>query len=177
MAASLTTAREGLGVGDYLRHRAAAAGLEARHPMIDLDLVEFALRLPPSLAMQTDLERPVLRRALASLVPDPIRLRPGKSYFNELFHDCLAGPDLPLIRELFSEPCEVAAYVDLESVRERLLGRTGAESGLAWPQAVWRLVTAECWLRAQGDSGFGERLLDRCAAGSAGWSIAARTPT
>ncbi len=144
--------------------------------MIDLDLVEFALRLPPSLAIQTDLERPVLRRALASLVPDPIRLRPGKSYFNELFHDCLAGPDLPLIRELFSGPCEVAAYVDLESVRE-LLGRAGGKSGLARPQAVWRLVTAECWLRAQGDSGFSERLLARCAAGSAEWSIATRAPT
>jgi asparagine synthase (glutamine-hydrolysing) len=164
MADRLTSARERLGVGEYLRHRAAMSGLEARHPLIDLDLVEFALRLPPTLALETDLDRPVLREAIVPLVPDSIRLRPGKAHFNELFRDCLAGRDRSTIQELLSEPCEVAAYVDLGTVRRELLERQSGpgDTDLAGPQAIWRLVTAECWLRAQGDDGIGDRLLAQC---------------
>lgn len=164
MADLLTGVRERLGVGDYLRRRAAMAGLGSRHPLIDPDLVEFALSLPPSLAVDPKLERPVLRDATKGLIPDSIRLRSQKSYFTALFHDCLAGRDLGLIRELLGGEAEVFAYVRPEAVRRQLLADPPAGKGRdrSWPWSVWRLVTAECWLRSQRDSGFAGETLAAC---------------
>ena len=44
----LSVTRQTVGVPEYLRQRAASAGLIARPPLFDVDLVEFALRIPPS---------------------------------------------------------------------------------------------------------------------------------
>lgn len=173
MADLLTGVRERLGVGDYLRRRAAMAGLQDRHPLIDVDLVEFALRLSPTLAVDPALERPMLRKATKGLIPDSIRLRNQKSYFTALFHDCLAGRDLGLIRELLTERAEVAAYVHPETVRRELLGDSPAGRGRdrSWPWSVWRLVTAECWLRFQRDGDFAEETLEACEAHRDDWVL------
>jgi asparagine synthase (glutamine-hydrolysing) len=173
LADLLTGVRERLGVGDYMRHRAQMAGLRSRHPLIDLELVEFALGLPPQLAIDPRLERPVVRDAMAGLIPDSIRLRPGKSYFTALFRDCLAGRDLELIRELLGGQAEVGAYVDLGAVRRELLGDRRPAT---WPWAVWRLVTAECWLRSQGDDGFAARTLERCDSEAEDWVLSGAQP-
>lgn len=166
MADLLTETRERLGVGDYLRRRAVMAGMQNRHPLIDVDLVEFALRLPPTLAIDPTLERPILRKATQGLIPDSIRLRPQKSYFTALFQDCLEGRDLALIRKLFTGRPEVAAYVCLETVQRELLADPSAGRGRdrSWPWSVWRLVTAECWLRSQGDDDFTGEMLEACDA-------------
>jgi asparagine synthase (glutamine-hydrolysing) len=168
MADLLTGVRERLGVGDYLRRRAAMAGLQDRHPLIDVDLVEFALRLPPTLAIDPVLERPMLRRATEGLIPDSIRLRPQKSYFTALFQDCLEGRDLELIRKLFAGRPEVAAYVSLESVQRHLLAAppAGQRRDRSWPWSIWRLLTAECWLRSQRDGDFAGEMLEACEARS-----------
>lgn len=178
MADLLTGVRERLGVGDYLRRRAAMAGLASAHPLIDLDLVELALSLPPALAVDPHLERPLLRHATKGLIPDSIRLRTQKSYFTALFHDCLAVQDLGLIRELLGGEAEVFAYVRPEAVGRELLADPPAGKGRdrSWPWSIWRLVTAECWLRAQRDADFVEKTLearalepaDRASAAAAG---------
>lgn len=174
MADLLTGVRERLGVPDYLRRRAAMAGLASAHPLIDLDLVEFALSLPPTLAIDPQLERPVLRDATEGLIPDSIRLRKQKSYFTALFHDCLAVRDLGLIRELLGGKAEVFAYVRPEAVEHELLADppAGKGRGAAWPWSIWRLVTAECWLRAQRDGDFVEEALEACASGGGAAAVA-----
>lgn len=177
MADLLTGTRERLGVGEYLRRRATMAGLAGRHPLIDVDLVEFALGLPPTLAVDPRLERPLLRDATAGLIPDSIRLRAQKSYFTALFHDCLAGRDLPLIRTLLTERAEVAAYVDLETIQRELLADppSGGRRDRSWPWSVWRLVTAECWLRSQGDGDFAGEMLDACEPQRSDWTLTGTT--
>jgi asparagine synthase (glutamine-hydrolysing) len=173
MADLLTGVRERLGVGDYLRRRAAMAGLGNRHPLIDVDLVEFALGLPPTLAVDPRLERPLLRDATEGLIPDSIRLRAQKSYFTALFHDCLAGRDLELIRTLLTERAEIAAYVRPEAIRRELLADppAGGRRDRSWPWSVWRLVTAECWLRSQRDSSFAAEMLDACEPRRSDWTL------
>jgi asparagine synthase (glutamine-hydrolysing) len=173
LADLLTGVRERLGVGDYMRHRSEMAGLSGCHPLIDVDLVEFVLALPPALAIDPQLERPLLRDAMVGLIPDSIRLRPGKSYFTALFQDSLAERDFELVRRLLSGNPEVGAYVDLESVRRELLERPPAGRGSAWPWSVWRLLTAECWLQAQCDDGFAERLLGECESREGDWTLTA----
>jgi asparagine synthase (glutamine-hydrolysing) len=160
LAASLTVWRERAGAHDYLRHKNALAGIRGAHPYLDdVELVELALALPPELAFDLELDRPLLRAATAGLVPDVVRLRRSKSYFDELFRDTLAGPDLPALTRLLTAPgAEINAYVRPEIVREDLLGRAsgGGPGDWAWP--LWRLATTECWLRFQAEPSFAERL-------------------
>jgi hypothetical protein len=139
---------------DHVRRRAAAAGLEASHPLLDPDVVELMLRLPPELSWDRENTRPVLRAAVDGLVPDHVRLRHGKSHFDQLFHGSLSGPDLPFLRSLLgTRTPEVAAYLDPGRLRTELLERVPGPGGHleSWAIQVWRIATAECWLRSLGD--------------------------
>jgi asparagine synthase (glutamine-hydrolysing) len=155
-AHGLTRGIEELGMFEHHRQRAAAAGLQARHPLLDLDLVALALRLPPLASFDRYRNRPLLRAALAGRLPDSVRRRPGKALFDSLVVDSLAGADGPLIRRLLTDPgAEIRAYVDQRRVRRDLLDsdRLRRERPFDWMCQVWRLTTAECWLRAQADPG------------------------
>ncbi len=156
IAHGLTHVIEEAGVLQHQRRRSASAGLEARHPMFDLDLVELCLRQPPRATFDPRHNRPVLRAAMAGLLPDSVRLRPGKAWFDSLIADCLTGRDGAAVRTLLSSPrTELAAYVDVETMRRTLLdgGPGEAPSPFRWMYQMWRLVTAECWLRSQTQTG------------------------
>jgi asparagine synthetase B (glutamine-hydrolysing) len=155
-AHGLTRGVEETGVFEHQRRRAALAGLEARHPLFDLDLVELALRQPPEATLDRYRNRPVLRASMAGMLPDSVRLRPAKALFDSLIVDCLAGPDGTAVRRLITDPrAELRAYVDLEGVRGALYGTNPQEraDSFRWMHQLWRLVTAECWLRAERDPG------------------------
>jgi hypothetical protein len=140
------------GIFEHQRQRATLAGLKARHPLLDLDLVQLALTLPPGTSFDRDLSRPLLRTSLAGRVPDAIRLRPAKAWFDSLIVDCMTGPDRHTINLLLRDPsAELHAYVDLRSLTRTLLDRGPDRhlSRFSWMHQMWRLVSAECWLRAQ----------------------------
>jgi asparagine synthase (glutamine-hydrolysing) len=149
-----------IGVFEHQRRRAATAGLQARHPLFDLDLAELCLRQPPLATFNRYRSRPVLRAAMAGLLPDAVRLRPQKALFDSLIIDSLVGPDARAVQTLLSNPAaELAAYVDMNEMRRTLLdsGPEGAPNPFRWMYQVWHLVTAECWLRSQAQAG-GETL-------------------
>jgi asparagine synthase (glutamine-hydrolysing) len=151
-AHGLTRGVEEIGVFEHQRRRAASAGLEARHPLFDLDLVELCLRLPPPATFDRYRNRPVLRAAMAGLLPDAVRLRPQKALFDSVLFDGLTGPDEAIVRELLSGPdTELGAYVDLRGVEHALFDAASQlrERPFQWMWQLWRLMTAECWLRAQ----------------------------
>jgi hypothetical protein len=90
------------------------------------------------------------------MLPDSVRLRPAKALFDSLIVDCLAGPDGTAVRRLITDPrAELRAYVDLEGVRGALYSTNPQEraDSFRWMHQLWRLVTAECWLRAERDPG------------------------
>jgi asparagine synthase (glutamine-hydrolysing) len=161
LAHLLTTTGEMVGY-DYFRHRAALAGVESGHPLLDdLDLVELVLRLPPELAFDPALTRPLLRRAVSGLLPDEIRLRREKVDFSVLVVEALTGPDRPLVEELLLGPdTELVAYVVPERIRSLLATPLDRRHGL-WARLVWRLATTESWLRSQADPDFPRDLLER----------------
>ncbi len=151
-AHGITRGIEEAGVFEHQRRRAALAGVRARHPLLDLDLVELGLRQPPRATFDRRYSRPVLRASVAGLLPDAVRLRPGKARFESLIVDCLTGSDGATVRRLLTDPgLELGAYVDPAAMRGALFD-TDAElrgSPFRWMWQVWRLTTAECWLRAQ----------------------------
>jgi asparagine synthase (glutamine-hydrolysing) len=156
IAHGLTRGIEETGVFEHQRQRATSAGLRARHPLFDLDLLELCLRQPPLATFDRYRDRPVLRAAMAGLLPDAVRLRPGKAWFNSVIVDCLAGPDGVATRRLLTDPgAEIGAYVDRRGVQRALFDsdRLRREQPFQWMWQVWRLTTAECWLRAQANPG------------------------
>jgi hypothetical protein len=74
---------------------------------------------------------------MRGLVPEAVRLRPGKSYFNALLVVCLAVHDRELItRPLAGPNAEVLAVADPADVRAHLEGIPCAA-----PAERWRLDT------------------------------------
>lgn len=140
------------GVFEHQRRRAAMAGVEARHPLLDLDLVALCLRQAPEATLDRRFTRPVLRESVAGLVPDAVRLRPGKARFESLVVSCLTGAEMPMVRDLLTDPeAQLRAYLDQERMTRELLDGGGefALGSFRWMWLVWRLVTAEIWLRSE----------------------------
>jgi asparagine synthase (glutamine-hydrolysing) len=142
---------EAAGVFEHQRRRAAMAGLAARHPMLDLDLVELALAQPPEASLDRRYNRPLLRDAMEGLLPDSVRLRPAKARFESLIVSCLSGPDEAAMRAVLADPrAELGAYLDLARMRAELLDSEQLlrREPFRWMWQVWRLLTAELWLRS-----------------------------
>jgi hypothetical protein len=149
---------------EHVQLRARLAGVQARHPLVDVDVIEEVLAFPPEAAFDPHRSRPLLRETTRGVLPDEVRLRPAKSTFDEVFHAGLAGPDLPLVRRLLVDRhARVGEYVDLGSLREDLEGQPPTERGArqAWAIRVWRLATAELWLRLQEDENAPRELVSR----------------
>jgi asparagine synthase (glutamine-hydrolysing) len=165
---------------EHSRLRAAMAGLEARHPLTDPDVIELMLRLPPEHAYDPHRTRPLLRAALAGLVPDEVRLRPAKSTFDAIFQDSLLGPDLPLVRAFLGPGARVGEYVDLDVAERRLLNAVppaGSPERPLWAGWLWRLLTGEAWLRSLEDPSGLRRTATAAGMSEADCRLEADTPS
>jgi asparagine synthase (glutamine-hydrolysing) len=183
LADALTRGPDRLGFFDYFRRRGRAVGVPAHHPFADLELIELVLTLPPEHAFAPDLSRPLLRHAMRGLLPDEIRARRGKSYFDPLLVDCLAGCDRRVIGALLSpRHAEVLRFADPTAIRLLLdRGPAGHPRGaVPWMRDVWRLATAECWLRSQSNPEIAHAILDELSrtleGGASGWRPRAGSP-
>jgi hypothetical protein len=149
----LTVDRQADAIGTYTRHRAALSGLRARPPLFDVGVVEALLRVPPTLEFDPLLDRVSVRAAMSGRVPDDVRLSPWKSDLGPYYLDGIAGPDLEPIRRILDTPREVVAFARADAIRS-LVARAPRwrEPGWrSWIAGMWKLVTAECWLRFQED--------------------------
>jgi asparagine synthase (glutamine-hydrolysing) len=125
-----------------------AHGLEVRSPFLDTRLVEFALRLPPSLKVRRLTLKRVVKTALRGLVPSEILERPKKGFgvpldrwfrqdLRSYVDATLGAPDARVRRHL------APAVVD-GLIAEH--GTGAADHG----HALWMLLTLEVFLRGQG---------------------------
>jgi asparagine synthase (glutamine-hydrolysing) len=156
LAYDFTEGRAQRGGHDFLRHKSAPADVQGRHPYLeDVDLVSQMLAIPSEASYDATFDRPLLRRALAGLVPDSVRLRPEKSYFNALFEEALTSTDRAALLELLGERARISGYVCVNLVRNWIVDPAVRPANWRW--LVWRAATAECWLRTLEDSAFPER--------------------
>jgi asparagine synthase (glutamine-hydrolysing) len=158
LADHVTESRQRSGAHDFLRHKSTLGGLQGRHPYLeDVDLTVQMLSLPPELSFDPTFDRPILRRAMKGLMPEEIRLRQQKSYFNVLLHRVLVDTDRDALLGLLHDRAEVAAYVRVDVVRSYLQGAPTRPA--TWGPIVWRAATAECWLRTLDDPAYPEKAL------------------
>jgi asparagine synthase (glutamine-hydrolysing) len=120
-----------------------AASLEARVPLLDHRLVEFAFGLPAALKLSGGQTKVLLRRAVRALLPARILNRPKQGFSIPLKH-WLRGPLRALMLSLLSP----------QSVRRR--GYFNAETVTGWVSAhlsgranhshrLWALMVFELW--------------------------------
>lgn len=149
---ALTDEREILDAHGHLRRRAAGAGLESRHPfMHDVDLLQSALDIPPEALFNAWMDRPLLREGLVGRLPDPIRLRRGKSYFTPILQDSVSGPDRGLLITLLRRPdAEARRWLNPTWLEEDVALQTGRQPAASALQ-LFRAGALECWLRSLSD--------------------------
>ena len=160
LAHALTTSRGGL--AEYIGHRGRDLGLRMRPPLLDVELVELALKLPPELAFG-GMNRSLARDSVSADVPDAVRLAAKKSNLRPFYNQTLGGPDLVPIRLLLEPPeARIYEYVDRSRMLE-LLHRPISVGQPGWPDwttAMWVALTAEIALRSLEDPGFCQEFID-----------------
>jgi len=125
-----------------------AHGLEVRSPLLDHELVEFALRLPRSTRMKGMSGKRVLKAAMADVLPTEILNRRKRGFgvpLNRWFRTDLSSY---LDMMLGSPTARLRSHVEPVAL-DALIGehRTGtANHG----NALWTLLTLEVFLRREG---------------------------
>jgi asparagine synthase (glutamine-hydrolysing) len=122
-----------------------AVSLEARVPILDHKVVEFAMGLPSALKLNGTTGKQVLRDAIRGLVPDSVLSKPKQGFAVPLT-EWFRGPLRYRIEALGAPGAAINAFVDAGAVRricsEHLSGRR------EHPSLIWRLVVLNGWLRA-----------------------------
>jgi asparagine synthase (glutamine-hydrolysing) len=120
--------------------------LEARVPLLDHKLVEFAVSLPSSLKLRDGVGKWILRKAAEGRVPS-IALHKGKQGFAVPLEGWLRGPLRYRVEDLLQRSSRLQPWVDPAA-----LARVAAEHQRGrrdHSMALWRLIVLDRWLAAR----------------------------
>lgn len=127
-----------------------AVSLEARVPLLDHRIAEFALNLPPHMKLNRSRTKIIMRRAVRRLVPDLVLEKPKEGFSIPMKH-WLCSSLKPMMLDLLSEnSVHQRGYFKPQVVstwmREHLDGRVNHSHHL------WALMVLELWHRAEASS-------------------------
>jgi asparagine synthase (glutamine-hydrolysing) len=129
-----------------------AVSLEARVPLLDFDLVDFALRIPGNLRVTAQESKRLFRRAIHGVVPDFILSGPKRG-FSVPLAQWFRGPLRHRIEALRSPPAGIEQFVNVPAVErvvtEHWIGRRDHSF------LLWRLIVLNYWLAAFADGRLG----------------------
>jgi asparagine synthase (glutamine-hydrolysing) len=122
-----------------------AHSLEARVPLLDHKLIEFAAAIPPGLKLRKDTTKYIFKRALEDRLPAHVLHRPKKGFAIPLGR-WFRGPLGEFARELLLSARSQQRGVFNAAYIERLLKQNdgGRDIGLH----LWTLLSFELWCRA-----------------------------
>lgn len=84
---------------NYTDKMGMAAGIEARVPLVDIDIVNFATRIPPRMKQRGSVGKAIFKRAMEPLLPHDVIYRP-KSGFGAPLRHWLRTDLAPLVDEM-----------------------------------------------------------------------------
>ena len=125
-----------------------AAGLEARVPFLDHELVELAGRIPPELKL-ADGGKGVLKRAARGVVPDEVIDR-TKGYFPVPAIRQLEGPYLERVQAALLDPAAKDRGLFRSAAVEKMLADPNTTRTTLGSNALWQLALLEMWLQHHG---------------------------
>jgi asparagine synthase (glutamine-hydrolysing) len=129
----------------YEDRNSMAHGIEARAPLLDYRIVEFCLRLPPSLRIEMGVTKALLRRAVGHRLPEIVRNRRDKKGFSEPVGEWMRGKGYPAVADLLlSERARTRGIIRRDRI-ERALAEHRA--GIDRTLPLYRALTLELWFR------------------------------
>ncbi len=139
-----------------------AVSLEAREPLLDHKLLEFAATVPVSLKLKNGQGKYLLRRLLERSVPTSIVDRP-KQGFEAPIGEWLRGPLAPMAADLFFDGRLRSRGIFDMAVIERLW-REHQSASRDHRHRLWSLLMLELWFRAFADGTAAQRTTSGVAA-------------
>lgn len=132
----------------------AAFTLEGRYPFFDTRLAVFCLSLPSDQKLRQGYPRSILRRAMAGILPEQIRLRTSKGDLSHNFDRRLLMFDLPLLKQaLFEIPGLLAPYIQPEALQALFMEcLQSPQNSSEQTYYVWKVTNLALWLRLQYES-------------------------
>jgi asparagine synthase (glutamine-hydrolysing) len=121
-----------------------AHSLEARVPLLDHKLIEFAATIPPELQIREGTTKHIFRRAMRGILPSEIIERPKRGFAVPLA-GWFRGPSGPFLRDLLLSGRSGQRGVFNADYIERLIARQAKGRELDWQ--LWMLVSFEMWFR------------------------------
>ena len=124
-----------------------AVSLEAREPLLDYRLVEFAWRLPLRMKVRAGKGKRVLRRVLYRYVPEALIERPKMGFGIPL--ERLLRERLRDWAESLLDPAAIRAQglLDPEPIRAKWEQHLSGKG--EWPQHLWAVLMLQAWLHEQ----------------------------
>ncbi len=123
-----------------------AAGLEARVPFLDHEVLEIAAQVPPELKLAQE-GKGVLKEAARRVIPGAVIDRP-KGYFPVPALKYLQGPYLELVRDALHAPEARERGLFNDAYVDRLLADPNEELTALRGNKLWQLGLLELWLQS-----------------------------
>jgi asparagine synthase (glutamine-hydrolysing) len=121
-----------------------ANSIEARVPLLDHKLVEFALTIPPEFRLRKGETKSIFKRAMRGILPDEVIER-RKQGFAAPFRVWLRRELASFVREiLLAETCARRRILNTDYILNLL---TMHEAGRDLSMQLWALVSFELWCR------------------------------
>ena len=134
-----------------LDHLSRPFGIQPRSPLFDRSIVDLSFRMPARLKLRGNVEKYLLKRAVADLLPPEIVDRPKCGMLVPVEH-WFQGPLRKAARERLLDGLTPYQIIE-RSYLEQLIGGKLAEVQPRRGEKIWLLMTLESWLRSVfGDS-------------------------
>jgi asparagine synthase (glutamine-hydrolysing) len=126
---------------------AASLGIEVRHPFLDTRLFEYVLAIPGEQLFRLGFTKNLLRRAMAGVLPERIRLRESKTRFTRFLDFVLLERASGEIHDLLKAPRSAdLGFLSGERLRSAYIGLARERTDEA-RRALWYAINLEIWLR------------------------------
>jgi asparagine synthase (glutamine-hydrolysing) len=126
-----------------------AVSLEARVPLLDHNIVEFALSLPEHLTLRRGESKWLFRRAIDGVVPRAVLTRPKQGFALPL-RDWFRRELRHRVQSLLRDDSPIYEFADLTAVRR--MAKEHQASRRDHSLLIWRLLVLDIWLRSFGRS-------------------------
>ena len=119
---------------EMFAQRGARHGVSYAYPMLDLDLISYAVRIPSVLLKQDGLNRAVFRDAMKGILPDQVRLKADKlmPFPAETLRHSMAKSQLLEALAGMQENPAVTAFVDIANLSEYIANMSEPDEIRAW---------------------------------------------
>jgi len=132
----------------YEDRNSMAHSIEARVPMLDYELVQFAVNCPPDLKLRDGWTKWILRQALRGVLPEPVRLRRSKLGFATPQKQWLRQDIRGIIRSVVQESdLKFSRILSLKKVREQFNAFVSNHKGSLTDVEAFRVLNLELWAR------------------------------